>query len=164
MPFVLCVVTQCLGVQMVQVYWVITSLKTSFLIVWMSVIESMPKNAQNPGKSPTILAWWKRLYFSCHVCCQGRQTSSGTRISLFTAAGASYCSRNPLSPRTTSTPAGGTSKWSLSLMVWCSETTPEPSTKKNKWSDICPSDSLLCLETSAFLSTAWHQKIWSSWN
>ena len=85
---------------MVQVYGVITSLKTRFLIVWMSVIESMPKNSQTTGKSPTILAWWRRLYFSCHfscvffACCQGRQTSSGMRTSLLTAEG-SPC---PLQP------------------------------------------------------------------
>lgn len=88
----------CLGVQRVQVYGVITSLKTRFLIVWMSVIESMPKNSQTTGKSPTILAWWRRLYFSCPMCCQGREASSGTRTSLLTAVG-SPCSPKPLPPQ-----------------------------------------------------------------
>lgn len=68
--------TRRLGLQTTQAYLVITLLKARLLIVGMSAPWEFAKYPSDNWELPTILAWWRRLHFSCHRWRWGGQTGS----------------------------------------------------------------------------------------
>lgn len=107
--------TRRLGLQTTQAYLVITLLKARLLIVGMSAPWEFAKYPSDNWELPTILAWWRRLHFSCHRWRWGGQTGSEKWTSCH--ATTSLWGTTPYLVR-------GLLRTAFSLMSWCQRRQP----------------------------------------